>query len=386
MNKADVVVIGAGIVGLATGYWLARHGAKVIVLDKGRTAWEASSRATGFLSLRGEQPLESPLAVEAERMWHGLDDELGYPTEWKPGGRLWVAHTPEEDAELRDTLAHFEQTDIPFRLITGDEARAIVPCLSPRASSAIHTIRSGHANPQRTSQAFAWALLDHGGEVREFTPAIGLEIANGKIVGVIAPSGTIATERVVNCAGPQAGMIAAMAGVSVPLAVLRLEAMVTAPLPPLFDVAMVADGLSVRQTLRGNIHFNGGPYEFIAPELCKEPAKPSTSAVRNIARRLAELFPSLDSVQIIRSWAGVIEVTPDLVMVIDRIDAPEGLVLGITAGHGFGLAPVVGKALADLALEGSTDLPVAGLGLDRFSRLDPQWQNKRNWAPGCYSA
>lgn len=79
--------------------------------------------------------------------------------------------------------------------------------------------------------------------------------------------------------------------------------MVTAPLPPLFDVAMVANGLSLRQTRRGNIHFNGGPYEFIDVGLTTEPDKPSTPAVRNIARRLAELFPTFKNANVIRSWS-----------------------------------------------------------------------------------
>src|SRR5262245_56104538 len=96
MTTADVVIIGAGIIGLSSGYWLAKAGAKVIIVEKGRAGFEASSRATGFLSLRGEQPLESPLAVEAEWLWHTLDKELESPTEWRPGGRLWAAVTQDE--------------------------------------------------------------------------------------------------------------------------------------------------------------------------------------------------------------------------------------------------------------------------------------------------
>ena len=119
MDRADVVIIGAGITGLSAGYWMAKAGAKVIVLDKGRVAWEASSRATGYLSLRGEQPLESPLALEAERLWGTLDDELGYPTEWTPKGRLWAACNEAEMRELEVSFEHFSRTTIPFRMIDG---------------------------------------------------------------------------------------------------------------------------------------------------------------------------------------------------------------------------------------------------------------------------
>jgi sarcosine oxidase subunit beta len=385
MTTADVIIIGGGIIGLSSGYWLAKKGARVIILEKGRIGWEASSRATGFLSLRGEQPLESPLAVEAERLWHTLDEELGSPTEWNSGGRLWAALNPEEWDELQETYKLFSETGIPFRLIEGKEARKIVPCLPENVIGGIHTTRSGHANPQRTTQAFAWAFLRHGGEILENTPAIDILTKGGRIAGVRTPYSVIETSVVVNCAGPQVGLVAEMVGVKVPVAAARLEAMITAPLPPLFQVAMVAHGLSLRQTRRGNIHFNGGPHEWINVELTKSPAKPNTPIIRNMARRLAELFPSLANVQVLRSWGGVVEMTPDVNCIIERLDEPDGLIVATTSGHGFGMAPSVGLAISELALNGKTNLPIASLGLARFAKLDPKWKERRKWVAGNYN-
>jgi sarcosine oxidase subunit beta len=385
MTTADVVIIGGGIIGLSSGYWLAKAGAKVVILEKGRVGWEASSRATGFLSLRGEQPLESPLAVEAERLWHTLDAELGSPTEWNAGGRLWAATTPEEWDELQETYKLFSETGIPFRLIEGKETRKIVPCLPENVIGGIHTTRSGHANPQRTTQAFAWALVRHGGEILENTPAIGIVTKAGKVAGVKTPDLVIETSTVVNCAGPQVGLVAEMVGVNVPVAAARMEAMVTVPLPPLFQVALVAHGLSLRQTRRGNIHFNGGPHEWIDVELTKSPAKPNTPIIRNMARRLAELFPSLANIQVLRSWGGVVEMTPDVNCIIERLDEPDGFIIATTSGHGFGMAPSVGLAISELALNGNTNLPIASLGLARFAKLDPKWKQRRNWTPGNYN-
>lgn len=385
MQKADVVIIGAGVVGLSAGYWLVKSGAKVAVLEKGQVAWEASSRATGFLSLRGEQPAEVPLALEAEKIWKDLDDELGYPTEWKSAGRLWVACNEDEYRELRDTYTRFSNIGVPFRLIDSAEARRIVPPLRSDISGAIHTERSGHANPQRTSQAFAWALADRGGVILDGTPAIGIDTAGGRVTGVRTPKGTISTGAVVNCAGPQAGLIAEMVGVKLPLAAFRLEAMVTVPLPPLFDVALVANGLSLRQTRRGNIHFNGGPYEWINVGLRSEPPKPSTPAVRNIARRLVELFPTLSYVGLLRCWTGVVEATPDLVTVLEKLDHPDGMVIAVTSGHGFGLAPAVGQVIRDLVLSGKTSVPIEPLALGRFANLNPDWKHVRRWNAGNYN-
>jgi sarcosine oxidase subunit beta len=383
MPRADAVIIGAGIIGLSAAYWLAKSGASVIVLDKGRVAWEASGRATGFLSLRGEQPLEAPLAASADKLWLTLDEQLGYPTEWMPGGRLWVALEENGWRELKDLCPPWNAAGIPVQLIDGAAARAIAPCLSDQVIGGLHTDRGGHAHPQRATHAFAWALRDLGGEIRENSPATGITLSGGKVSAVETPAGAIATPVVINCAGPQTGLIAAMIGVDVPMAPARLEAMVTVPLPRLFDVAMVGHGLSLRQTRRGNIHFNGGPHEWIDVDLTSEPAKPNTSIIRNIARRLAELFPSLARTPVLRSWAGVIDVTPDQTCIIERL--PEGMIIAAASGHGFGLAPAIGQAIAGLAREGESPIPIAGLGLSRFARLDRGWRQKRRWTAGAYN-
>jgi glycine/D-amino acid oxidase-like deaminating enzyme len=385
LQSADVVIIGAGVIGLASGYWLAKAGATVVILEKGRLASEASGRATGFLSLRGEQPLEAPLAVAAEELWTNLDEELGYPTEWTPGGRLWVALEEDRWVELRDLCPQWQAAGIRVQFVGGKAAREIAPCLSERTLGGLYTTRGGHANPQRTSQAFAWAFRDRGGEIRENSPAIGIRVQDGCVAAVETPGGSIATRRIVNCAGPQTGLIAAMVGVQVPMAPVRLEAMVTAPLPRLFDVAMVGHGLSLRQTRRGNIHFNGGPHEWIDVDATSEPAKPSTPIVRNIARRLAELMPSIANIHVLRSWAGVVEVTPDQTCIIERVPSPEGMIVATASGHGFGLAPSIGKAICGLVLEGRSPIPIDGLGLGRFAALDPDWRAARGWSAGAYN-
>ncbi|MBC3492459.1 NAD(P)/FAD-dependent oxidoreductase [Pseudomonas taiwanensis] len=385
MHNADVVIIGAGITGLASAYWLAKAGAKVIVLDKGRTAAEASSRATGFLSLRGEQPMESALAAEAEKLWDTLDEELGYPTEWKQQGRLWVATNAQEWADMQLTYEHFCTTAIPFELIDADRCRKIVPSLLPGVTGGIYTHRSGHGNPQRTSQAFAWAFQDRGGVIIENSPAIDILVEGGRVKGVKTPDNIYYAPVVVNCAGPQLAKVASMVGVDIPVATVRLESMVTAPLPPLFDVAMVGNGLSLRQTRRGNIHFNGGPHEWIDVSLTEESAKPNTPIIRNIAGRLAELMPSIAHIPLLRTWAGIVDVTPDQVCIVDRLNDPEGLIIACTSGHGFGMAVSVGVAVKDLALEGRTNMPIDALKLERFKDLPANWKELRKWQPGSYN-
>lgn len=385
MESFDIIVVGAGIVGLSTAWRARKAGARVLVLDKGATAYEASSRATGFLSLRGETPDESRLAQVAETLWNTLDEELGYPTEWTQKGRLWAAISPQEFQDLKQSYIGFQKTGIPFEFIDGRACRELIPALTPETLGGIYTSRAGHANPQRTSQAFAWAFRDLRGEVREYTPVLEILTEAGKVKGVRTPEGEIHAGAVVLCAAAHNAALLAPLGITFPVAPVRLEAFVTAPLPPLFHQAVVAHGLAIRQTLRGNIHVNGGPHEWLEAGMADEMPKPTTPIVRNIARRLFEVFPTLRNAQMLRSWAGIIDVTPDQSTTIQPFDTPAGLIACSSAGHGFGMSPALGLALSELALHGTTDLPISDLTLARFAELPKDWRRVWNWQPGMYN-
>lgn len=385
MENYDVIVVGAGLVGLSTAYRAQKAGAKVVVIDRGPVAYEASSRATGYLSLRAETPPESPLAQMAEKIWPTLDEELGYPTEWKQKGRLWAAFSDAELADLKTTYQVFSTTDIQFDFIDPQACREIIPILTPEVRAGIYTSRSGHANPQRVSQAFAWAFQDLGGTIAEHTPVYEVLASGGKVTGVRTSKGVINGGRVVLAAAGYNANLLAPLGILFPVASVRLEAMVTTPLPPAYDVCFIGNGISVRQTLRGNLHSNGGPHEWVDLNPDQEPAKPNTPIIRNIARRIGEVFPIAKSLQMLRSWAGVVELTPDLITIVERFEEPKGLVAAAGAGHAFGMAPSLGVALAELALEGQTSAPIKDLGLSRFAGLTPNWRAERNWAPGTYN-
>lgn len=137
MESFDVIVVGAGILGLSTAWRARKAGARVLVLDKGPTAYEASSRATGYLSLRGETPAESPLAQVAEKLWEHLDDDLGYPTEWTQKGRLWTAITPREYDDLKVTFQSFQKTGIVFEFIDAKACHDLIPALTPQTLGGI---------------------------------------------------------------------------------------------------------------------------------------------------------------------------------------------------------------------------------------------------------
>lgn len=385
-NSYDVIVVGGGLTGLATAYNAQKAGAKVLVMDRTFAGTEASSRATGYLSLRGETPAESVLAAYAEQLWMTLDQELGYPTEWTPKGRVWAATTDAHLETHKTIFKGFQTTAIEFEWVDNQAIREIVPALAPDVRGGIYTKRSGHANPQRTTQAYTWAFLDRGGVLLENAHVSEVIVESGEVKGVKSSQGTFYAPRVVLAAAGYNAKLLDGLGIFWPVAAARLEALVTTPLPHFYDVGLIInDEISVRQSLRGNFHTNGGPHEWVDPTAETPPNKPTSPYARNLVRRMLEALPVAKSAQVLRCWSGVVEFTPDQMTIIEKFDDPKGLIAAAGAGHGFGMAPANGVALAELALEGTTSAPVGGLKLDRFKDLDRDWQAQKKWNAGQFN-
>ena len=261
------------------------------------------------------------------------------------------------------------------------QAQEAVPLTDETCLGGIHLRFGGHANPQRTVQAYAWALQDLGGRILQHCPALSIETAGGKVVAVQTPRGRIACEALVVAAGPQSGMLLSPLGVDFPLASARAEMIVTEPAPLMKIGGVDGNGLYGRQTLRGNLAFGGGPHEWIAMEPTGPKARPTSPLVRNLARRVAEMFPRAAHLNVIRSWAGVIENTPDGRPIIDRLENPGNVTVATMSGVGFGLSPASGHAIRDLVLDGTCSFTdITKLGLARFKNLEPDWRERRGWA------
>ena len=375
VSGASVVIVGGGATGLSAGWWLARSGVDVLVVDKGIVGWEASGRNGG-----GCTHGFSPLFAEEQRLWPQMDDLLGYPTEFCRG-RIRVAL----DALDWESVLRMERNGVKHgfetEMLDPAQLRDLVPLVGDNVHRAAWHHFGGHANPHRTVQAYAWAMQDHGGRVMQHTTVRGFELRGGRVVGVQTDRGVLGCDQLVLAAGPQSGKLAEMLGISIPVVSARAEMIVTEPLPLMKVGGADGNGLYGRQTRRGNLAYGGGPHEWLDDaEGMSVPSRVSTPLMGNIAARLIQMFPKARHARVIRSWAGVIENTPDGRPVIDRLEDPSNVVVATLSSIGFGLSPASGHAVQELVTEGACSFAdLRPLRLSRFAGLPTNWAMERGW-------
>lgn len=376
MSGSEVVIIGGGVTGLSAGWWLARSGVKVTVLDKFIVGWEASGRNGG-----GASHYQSPLFDEEQRLWPQMDELLGYPTEHQKE-RIIIAMTERQWEQYRFVAERHHRLGHPVEVLDVKQVQEAVPLAGDNCFGGVHYKFGGHANPQRSVQAYAWALQDLGGKIVQHSPVTGFETAGGKVTAVKTATTTYGCDAVVVAAGPQIPQLMAQLGIDVPLAPARAEMIITEPAPMMPIGGVDGHKLYGRQTMRGNLAYGGGPHEWIDVDATGPKARPSTPLMRNLASRLAELLPKAAHLNIIRSWAGVIENSPDGRPIIDRLTSPDNVVVASMSGVGFGLSPASGHAIRDLVIDGACSFAnIDMLKLSRFDNLESDWRQKRGWMP-----
>ena len=374
MSGSEVVIVGGGVTGLSAGWWLARSGVNVTVLDKFIVGWEASGRNGG-----GASHYSSPLFDEEQRLWPQMDDLLGYPTEHQKE-RILIAMTERQWEQYRFVAERHQRLNHPIEVLDVKQVQDAVPLAGDNCFGGVHYKFGGHANPQRSVQAYAWALQDLGGIIHQHSPVTGFETAGGKVTAVKTATATFGCDAVVVAAGPQIPQLMAQLGVDIPLAAARAEMIITEPAPMMPLGGVDGHKLYGRQTMRGNLAYGGGPHEWIDVDETGPAARPSTPLARNLARRLAELLPKAAHLNVIRSWAGVVENSPDGRPIIDRLTSPDNVVVASMSSVGFGLSPASGHAIRDLVIDGKcsfADIDI--LKLSRFAGLEADWRERRGW-------
>ena len=416
-READAVVIGGGIVGSATAYYLAKRGAKVVLLEKGSIGNEQSSRAWGFVRQQGRDLAELPLMIESNKSWPGLCRELETDIEWVQGGNLRLARDDEQLAQYEDWLASTRGLDLDTRMVSPTEIKELIPDMATPPLGGMYTPSDGHAEPLKVAPAFARAAASLGAEVYTDCPAQGVEVAAGRVTGVITGRGVIKTPAVVCAAGAWSTRIARSVGISLPQASVLSTAAETEPVRAVTTVAGWTPQCAFRQRPNGSFYIAGGGRgdidltfdavryarqfmpnyvknrsifrlrvgrrllgdvaqslrgaaagrrPFLAREGDVEP-KPDLDLARRSRDRFTELFPALGPVRLHRVWAGYIDSLPDAVPVLGETGQVQGFILATGfSGHGFAMGPIVGQLMAELIVDGQPSVDIRTLSYERF--------------------
>ncbi|MBN8942251.1 MAG: FAD-binding oxidoreductase [Rhizobiales bacterium] len=415
-RQVDVVVIGGGIVGAASAYYLSLGGLSVALVERDKVASQQSGRNWGFVRTQYRDPAELPLAVEALSIWPELEAELGREIGWRRNGCMFVA---ESDAEY-ETFARWQAAarDVSpqARMLSRGEVGTILPALAREVPGALYTATDGQAEPALATTALARAAEDRGTWLLEDCGALSIETAGGRVTGVMTEHGLIACGTVVCAAGAQAHRFLKPLGLVLPQQVVRSTVSLTAPIPAISTPCFCGFGLGLRQRPDGSCILAADSSSdvdltfdsmraagFFVPELIRHrkgfafrlgrpflddvharlalpaseriivPRRPRIPANGGRAARTAELFQRLfegaGQARIVKSWAGQIDVLPDALPVIDTPSAVPGLIVATGfSGHGFGLGPAVGRHVARLAAGLAPAEAIRPFQLDRFAR------------------
>lgn len=369
-NTADVVIIGSGVIGCATAYYLARKGVSVIVLDKDENIGNGgSSRNGGGVRQSGRDPRELPLAMYGvTHLWPNLSEELGLDVEYHKEGNLRLGKTDHHLEILQGLTNKAVGCGLDVRMIDGAEVRAINPYLSDEVIGASWCATDGHANPLLTTLGYYKNARALGVQFFTGEEVVEIQMVKGVARRVVTKKNIFEGGKIIVAAGYESRAIAASVGIDIPMENVLIEALVTEAEPQMFPQMLgTADAdFYGHQTNHGSFVFGGASG---LENVNKDNGKMITSSITApcICRGIMKYIPKLADAKIVRTWAGYEDVCYDGVPVLGNVDEVPGLILACAfTGHGFGIAPVVGQLLSQVAAEEKTMLDISAFRYDRF--------------------
>src|SRR5437016_5022776 len=229
-ERADVVIIGGGIIGTSTALFLAQKGISVALCEKGHIAGEQSSRNWGWCRKMGRDPRELPLIIESLRLWQGMNELVEAETGFRQAGIMYLAETRAELGQLEAWLEHARQYQLDTRILGRSEATELMPGLTGAWTGALYTASDGKAEPQRAAPAIAEAARRHGAVILTRCAARGIETAAGRVSAAITEKGRIACDTVVLAGGAWCRLFCANLGIELPQLKVLATVMRTEPL------------------------------------------------------------------------------------------------------------------------------------------------------------
>lgn len=368
----DVIIVGAGLMGASSAFFLRRRGLKVLLLERGLVGQHASGTNFGNVRRQGRILSQIPLANRSRALWGRLPELLGEDLEFIPTGHVRVCYREAELELLRTYNSAQQLSELGLSIYHGQEMRRRFPYLGPEVLAASHAPYDGHANPRLAAPAFARAAVREGAVLREHVEISRVE-KNAKGFTLTSCAGeTFTADKVLVTAGGWASRLSAQFDEAVPIELRGPHMAVTEPLPYRFkEVVGVfsqvkSEIVYFRQVTRGNIVFGGGYHTYLDADAQLSP--PDPQAVIEQLQRLRRLAPALAGVNVIRTWSGVEGYTADDRPVMSASSRVDGLFYAFGfCGHGFQLGPGVGDVMAELIATGTCSTPIDDFNISRFA-------------------
>jgi len=376
-NSASVVIIGAGIVGSSVAYHLSARGCTdVVILEKAQTEVSGSTaRSAAGVRHQFAQEVNIRLSLYSIERLKRFSDEVGGEAGLKLCGYLLLVSETEQWERYQRSVALQNSLGVPSRVLSPADVLALMPCANADGLlGATYCTEDGHCDPHGVATGYLAAARRRGVELRRATPAIGIRRANGQVIAVETPAGSVACDTVVNAAGPWAGKVGALAGLRVPVLPYRRCIYMTEPVPSMPSIPFTID------TASGFYMRREGDKLLIGVTNESEPPGESLAVdwdwLETVLERGAERFPFLSNVGIVRRncWAGLYENTPDHMPILGRHpELPNYVDASGFSGHGVMHSPATGMLIAEEVLDGRAHtIDVDALRISRFDEENTQ--------------
>lgn len=372
MNKtAEIVIVGGGVIGCATAYHLAKLGVKdIVVLEKDYLASGSTGRCGAGVRQQWGLKMNVLLARESIKAFENLNEELdtGFDIEFKQQGYLMLAYTAKMVEQYKKNVELQRSLGVEANFIGPDEAKEIVPYLNTEGLlAATFCGKDGHINPFTTTNSYAAAARRLGVKIYTGVAVTGIAVEKGKIAAVLTNQGRITTGKVLNAAGGYSKEVGAMAGVEIPTYPERHQILVTEPVAPVQGPMVISlhHNIYCQQTPHGSFIMGFGD-----PKELKEHVISSTwNFMEEMAGKILAVLPPLAQLRVVRQWAGSYNISPDAQPILGEAPGVPGFYNAVGfSGHGFMLAPVTAKLMAELICGQQPHLDIAPLSLERFAK------------------
>jgi sarcosine oxidase subunit beta len=373
-NKADVIIVGGGIMGATAAFFLRKRGKSVLLLEQGLVGQQASGVNFGNTRRMGRPVEQLPLSNRARETWLKFRELFDADVELLLNGHLRVGFTPAHEERMVKYVQEADSFGLDMQMLGTKALHERFPYLGPEVTAGCYAPHDGHANPRLAAPAIGRAAVREGAQVFENTEIVSIEKDGGDFLATAADGRTFRAPVALITAGAWGNRISTSFGEPVPMIAKAPQMCVTEPVPYAIKptVGAIADVFEqvvfFRQVARGNIVIGGGGHELADIDNRRSYVNPSRTLFK--LKNAPRVVPALRNLNIIRVWSGIEGYMEDSRPVMGPSARVPDLYYAFGfSGEGFQLGPGVGDVMAELIATGTTSTPIDHYHIGRFAKL-----------------